>query len=208
VNQKIKKERIMKTYEILPLLLLLFTVSIFGQMGFPPNEKDRVKELKEKLLLTADQTKKVEAIFDNNRKKMDALFENGDRDGADPREMMDAMMNATDKEIEKVLTKKQKEKYSKIVQDRKKEMERMQPPPPQGRFEDERGMMRPERRLGFQNRMERLEEFVGSEMHRPLLPHMGELSRDKNMCPGCCCMESDNYMPPEPLEEDDELFDL
>jgi periplasmic protein CpxP/Spy len=197
----------MRVRNILPLLLVLCVGPVLGQMGNPPREKDRVKDLKEKLQLTEDQTKKVETIFNNNKKKMDASFEKKERGSSDPRKMMDSIMSATDKEIEKILTKEQKEKFAKMIQDRKKEMRDMPPPPPQGRMDDERGMMPPERQFGFQDRMDRPERFDEPGMRQPLTPNMERRNCDKNMCPNCCSMRGGRILPPpppEPFEEDDD----
>jgi len=197
----------MRISKVVPLLVVLLVNPIFAQRGFPPNEKDRVKDLKEKLQLTDEQTKKVESIFNNNKKKMDASFENKDRGSSDPRKMMDSIMNATDKEIEKVLTKDQKTKYLKMIEERKEQMKKMPPPPPpQGRYEDDRGMIHPDRQLGFNDRMDRPEGCGRPEMQRPRPLRMGKCDREGNMCPGCC-MKNREMMPlPDSSDGEEEMF--
>ncbi len=113
---------------ILVVLFLQFTSS-FAQKGPGPSPKDRIADLKCKLDLTDTQTKKIENIFEENHKKMDALFEKNKEDRKTSHKAMKELMDSTDKEIEKVLTKDQMEKYKKMIDERKNDKGKRMPPP-------------------------------------------------------------------------------
>lgn len=121
------------------LLTLIMSTALLAQDGPPPggpmgniSPKERTKELKTKLNLTDDQVKKVETIYTDFQKKIESFMEKRDGDFREMKKTMDAAMDSTDSKILKVLDKDQQTKYKKIVEDRKKQMENMPPPPDEG----------------------------------------------------------------------------
>lgn len=127
------------------LLLVLFlfgllSTVLFAQDDMPPggpggpgqqSPKERVKDLITKLKLTDDQAAKIESIFTKEQKKMESMFENreGGGDFETMRKTMDALQDSSTAAINKILTVEQKPLYKKILDDRKKEMAKMGPPP-------------------------------------------------------------------------------
>lgn len=104
-----------------------------GPGGGPGQQspKERVKDLKTKLKLTDDQAAKIETIFTKEQKKMQSMFENRNEGGdfETMRKTMDAVQDSSTAAINKILTAAQIPLYKKILDDKKKEMEKMGPPP-------------------------------------------------------------------------------
>jgi Spy/CpxP family protein refolding chaperone len=127
----------------LALLFILIQAAVLNAQDQPPgpppggeggpgqmSPKERVKDLKTKLNLTDDQAKKIEQIFTEDQKKMQAMFEKREEGGFEQmKKAMDAINEKSDAAINKILTAEQKTKYKKIVDERKKQQERMGPPP-------------------------------------------------------------------------------
>jgi Spy/CpxP family protein refolding chaperone len=142
----------MKKVTLLILIFVLPYKIAFAQKGF--SSKDRATDLKTKLELTDDQTKKIESIFENNHTKMDALFEKDKNDREASRTAIKEIMDNTDKEIEKVLDKDQLAKYQKLIDERKNNMGRRMPPL-DGKFRDGKKMppAPPEEQFNNEERM-------------------------------------------------------
>jgi Spy/CpxP family protein refolding chaperone len=130
----------MKKLLLILLLFGLHSALLFAQDDMPPggpggpgmqSPKERVKNLISKLKLTDDQAAKIETIFTKEQKKMQSMFENRDGGGnfETMRKTMDAVQDSSTAAINKILTAEQKPLYKKILDDRKKEMEKMGPPP-------------------------------------------------------------------------------
>lgn len=116
------------------LLAFFFTAGLaFAQMK-PPSSKDMVKDLEKRLELTDEQTERIEAIFEKYMPKTDRPPA-GKPQGNKEMKMGEGQkkMNEMDEEIAKVLNSEQKEKFKKIMEERKKNMDRMMPPPPGGK---------------------------------------------------------------------------
>lgn len=119
----------MKKAQLIFLLSVFIVPVLLGQMK-PPSNKDMISDLKTKLELTNDQVKKIEAIFEKNMPKMDKPPSDGEHGQPGARgEGMKKKIEEMNKEIMKTLNDKQKEKFKKILEDRKKEMGNMPPPP-------------------------------------------------------------------------------
>jgi len=122
------------------LIFFILQITVICAQDMPPgpppggpgmaSPKERVKELKAGLNLTDDQTKKIEQILTEDQKKMQALFEKREEGGFEEmRIKVDAISEMSDKAINKILNAEQKTKYKKMIEERKKQMERMGPPP-------------------------------------------------------------------------------
>ncbi|HLF19922.1 MAG TPA: hypothetical protein VI704_03955 [Bacteroidota bacterium] len=97
-----------------------------GQGRAMMSPEDRVKQLKEQLTLTDDQTTKVQKIFEENQKKMTDMRASyqGDFDGM--RAAMQLMQAKQDSTIEKLLTADQLKKYEGVKKERQQRMQNMQ----------------------------------------------------------------------------------
>lgn len=114
------------------ILLIMFGLSVLnfaqpkepqGGPGGPGGPDDMIKKLTEQLKLNKDQVKKIENIFKKQHEKMSPPKDNkGKFDDPAQREKMEKMRAETDKEIMKVLDKKQKEKFKKFIEEQKKGM--------------------------------------------------------------------------------------
>ena len=99
---------------LISLSFFILIAAANAQPRFTP--QDRLERLKERLSLTKEQSKKVEKILikaDDEMKKLRAS-ENPDR--AAFRKITDS----SNKEIEKVLTEKQKPEFNKMLEERRK----------------------------------------------------------------------------------------
>ncbi len=106
--------------------ILFFTVILFitspmvsaqGRM----THEERVQQYKERLKLTDDQTKKLDAILLKSEKKREELRNSDDMENM--REVMMKNMEETNDEILKILKPSQKEEFKKMVEERKKRMQ-------------------------------------------------------------------------------------
>jgi hypothetical protein len=104
-------------------MMLLLNINNHAQMMKSPAEK--VKELKQKLNLTNEQTEKVEQIYEDAEYEFrNRIQGSGNRDQI--RTAMQTLMNNTDVEILKILNDEQKEIYDSIMEARKRQMEQFQ----------------------------------------------------------------------------------
>jgi hypothetical protein len=200
-----------KISAILILIVILMPFSLLlSQPEGPPHRMDMGKELKTKLQLTDEQAVKIETVFSNNEKKIDSLFEKTGDDKEAGRKAMDEIRKSTKSQIEKILTKEQKAKFQKIME----EMEnRMPPPPPQGRLDMENRMQQPEpgRQFGMmRNRMQQPghgNQFgMRNRMQQPGPGGQFEMSEKMDRMPvrsGCRCCEHQRMMPPPPPDDED-----
>lgn len=83
----------------------------------------QLERIKEKIDLNKEQTEKIKTILEKAQEEMRAMFEKSDGDRSSMREAATKRTEQTDAEIEKVLTKKQKEKYQEYKKERQKEMQ-------------------------------------------------------------------------------------
>jgi len=101
-------------------VLIFSGLSAFAQaQPMMPTPAERAERLKERLALSDEQTKKAEAIFQKSQEATrEGMMERmGDREAM--REFMQKQMEATDKEIEKILTAEQKKKYEELKKERR-----------------------------------------------------------------------------------------
>lgn len=101
-------------------VILLISSSVISAQGRMTHE-ERVQQLKERLILTADQTKKLDAILFKSEKKRDELRNSSAMDKM--REVMMKNMEETNKEILKILKPSQKVEFNKMVEERKNRMQ-------------------------------------------------------------------------------------
>lgn len=81
---------------------------------------DRLKQLTEKLNLTADQQTKVKAILDDSRKQLQAARKEDTTARAEKQEKaMEVMLN-TNKQIRAVLTPEQQTKFDQMLEHRRR----------------------------------------------------------------------------------------
>ena len=103
-------------FSIIMLLMLSFVIN--SQPRRTPAE--RAANLKDQLSLTDEQTAKVDTIYTEADKKIQAAFQNNL-----DRTQFRAIMDSTNTEIEKLLTEKQKEAFKKFLEERRNRMRRM-----------------------------------------------------------------------------------
>lgn len=106
-------------------LCIMLTASFLQRasaQGMMRSPEERAKQLKERLKLDDEQTKKVEEIFKSAQDKMQEVMGNtqGDRDAM--RKTMIDLRAKADKEIEALLTKDQKKKYDEVKKEQEKRM--------------------------------------------------------------------------------------
>lgn len=95
------------------LIILMVSVSILAQPRFTPQE--RLKILKARLTLTAEQSIKVEKILIKSDEEMKKLQSNKNPDRTEFIKIMDS----SNEEILNVLNEKQKTEYNKILEERR-----------------------------------------------------------------------------------------
>lgn len=120
ILMKFKQGSIMKKISLMLIVMLLVSMSINAQMRRTP--KERAENLKQRLELTDEQTKKVESIYTESEKKAMKLFEQSSGDREESMKSMREIMNESDAKIEKILNKKQKEAFKKIKEERMQRM--------------------------------------------------------------------------------------
>lgn len=101
-------------------IILFVSSSIISAQGRMTHE-ERVQQYKERLKLTDDQTKKVDAILLKSEKKREELRNSGDMDNM--REVMMKNMEETNAQILKILKPAQKDEFNKMVEERKNRMQ-------------------------------------------------------------------------------------
>jgi F0F1-type ATP synthase membrane subunit b/b' len=118
----------MNGYRIISVLLLFTCITLVYAQPRMQTPKERADELKTKLTLSADQTKKAEQIYTKAESKMKSLFEESSGDREKMGKSMMAEMEKTDTEILKILNDKQKKEYKKLQEERKQMFKNMTPP--------------------------------------------------------------------------------
>lgn len=101
-------------------LILFVSSSVISAQGRMSHE-ERVKQYKERLKLTDDQTKKVDAILKKSEQKRDELRDKGKMENM--REEMTKIMDQTNEQIQKILKPAQKEEFKKMIEERKSRMQ-------------------------------------------------------------------------------------
>jgi len=101
-------------------LILFVSSSAISAQGRMTHE-ERVKQYKERLKLTDDQTKKVDAILKKSEQKRDELRDKGKMENM--REEMTKIMDQTNEQIQKILKPAQKEEFKKMIEERKSRMQ-------------------------------------------------------------------------------------
>lgn len=101
------------------LFVVIFAVNIFAQPRFDP--KEQLKDLKEKLNLSEDQSKEVETILVDMTEEMKKLREDntGSREEMFPKMMK--IREDANKKIENVLNDDQKKAFKKYLEEREKQ---------------------------------------------------------------------------------------
>lgn len=100
--------------------ILFVSSSIISAQGRMTHE-ERVQQLKERLKLTDDQTKKIDAILVKSDKKREEMRNSGDMENM--RETMMKNMEETNDQILKILKPAQKVEFKKIIEERKNRMQ-------------------------------------------------------------------------------------
>ncbi len=101
-------------------VILFISSSIVSAQGRMTHE-ERVQQYKERLKLTDDQTKKLDAILLKSEKKRDEMRNSGDMENM--REVMMKNMEETNDQILKILKPAQKVEFKKMVEERKSRMQ-------------------------------------------------------------------------------------
>ena len=96
---------------------MLASAGVFAQGRMDPAE--RAKDLKDKLALTDEQTVKVQKIFEDAQTEAMAQMNGDSGSRGDRRAAMQQMMTKTQDKIKALLTDEQKEKYQKLLDERK-----------------------------------------------------------------------------------------
>jgi len=107
---------------LISLSFIILIAAVNAQPRFTP--KDRLERLKERLSLTKEQSKKAEKILVKADEEMKKLRASENPDRAAFRKIMDS----SNKEIEKVLTEKQKLEFNKMLEERRKRRQESQSP--------------------------------------------------------------------------------
>ncbi len=103
---------------LLPLfMLLLFTGAASAQM-MRMTPEERADRLKDSLKLSAAQTEKVKAIYEDSQNAMQDIFQSNSGDREAMRTAMQEQMKKTDARIDSLLTKDQKVKYEEMIKNR------------------------------------------------------------------------------------------
>lgn len=107
----------MKKLLIIISLVLLQVTLVSAQGRMTP--KERAANLKERLELTDEQTKKVEVIFEESAAKAKEIREKNMGDRAEMMKAMQPINEDADKKIDSLLTDTQKQKYSELKKERR-----------------------------------------------------------------------------------------
>jgi Spy/CpxP family protein refolding chaperone len=102
--------------------VLIFQTTVFAQprMPAPPSPAERAEQLKKELNLTDAQTAKMKAIFQDQEKGMQKLFESAD---GDPMAMRETFMKAereVEKKITALLNDEQRKKFAELQKQRRR----------------------------------------------------------------------------------------
>lgn len=109
---------------ILCLSIMILMIAFVASNAQPQRRtpEERAKMLKDSLNLSDKQTSQITDIYTAS----DAKFQEAMQNGFD-REKFRAIMDTTNAEIEKLLTDTQKEKYQKMLEERRSRMRQMSP---------------------------------------------------------------------------------
>ena len=108
---------------VLSVILILVGANVLFAQPMRMTAEERAASLKERLMLTDDQTTKVTAILKESEKKRETLMDESSGDRESMREKMMSLMNDTDKKIDALLTKEQRKKYEELKKERRQRME-------------------------------------------------------------------------------------
>ncbi|PAW94250.1 hypothetical protein CKK33_12440 [Mucilaginibacter sp. MD40] len=103
----------MKKMMMICLFVLGITAVGHAQNRMRMSPEERVKQMKEQLKLTDDQTAKITAIYQAQAKSFDSLR----NAGGDFRSQMRPMMQATNDKVKAILTPEQVEAWQKWMQE-------------------------------------------------------------------------------------------
>lgn len=110
----------MKKLSLMLIVMLLVSFSMNAQMRRTP--KERAENLKQRLELTNEQTKKVETIYTESEKKAMKIFEENSGNREENMKSFRKIMEESDAQIDKILNKKQKEAFKKFKEERMQRM--------------------------------------------------------------------------------------
>ncbi len=114
----------MKPHALLFVILCsMFLPSIGSAQPRGNRVEMQVQRIKEKVVLTDEQTVKVKAILQKAQEEIRVQFENNEDDREARREMMMKRMEKSDVQILKLLTSEQKQRYEEYKKERQKEMQ-------------------------------------------------------------------------------------
>jgi hypothetical protein len=100
------------------LILFISSAAIIAQGRM--THEERVKQYQERLKLSADQTKKVDAILLKSEQKREKMRDAGNRENF--RDEMMKINNETNEAIQKILKPTQKDEFKKMIEERKNRM--------------------------------------------------------------------------------------
>ncbi len=108
----------MKTFRVMLIAVLFLLPCIGAAQGMRMTPEERANRLKDSLALSDSQYAKVKAIYEENQKTVQTLFEKnqGDRDAMFAE--MSKVRAKTDSTIELLLNKKQKARYEEMKKNR------------------------------------------------------------------------------------------
>ena len=86
--------------------------------------EEQTKILKDKLILSGDQTKKITTILEDQREEMTTAMNDDRGDRQAMHAAVQEATNKTDNKIKEVLTEKQVRTYDKIIKDRQAQVSR------------------------------------------------------------------------------------
>jgi periplasmic protein CpxP/Spy len=110
----------MKRYSILLAILLIGCITINAQMMRTPGE--RAKDLQKQLNLTDAQEVKIESYYIDLDTRIKNIIDKNNGNMEKAREVIKQEFDKTQKQIEKILTAQQKEKYNKLNEEFQKKM--------------------------------------------------------------------------------------
>jgi protein CpxP len=108
---------------LLIIIAFLFTSLQITNAQFQFKPEDRLKNLQERLNLSKEQSVKVEGILKKAGEKMNNLPD----DRTERWQKVRSIMDETNKEIEKILNKKQVKEFNKMLEERRNRMQGNRP---------------------------------------------------------------------------------
>jgi hypothetical protein len=104
------------------IIIASLTQTTYAQGRFRMTTEERVAMLKDSIALDTAQAAKITVILNQSDKKRQEIFEKSDGDRESMRDAMMTLMEKTDTQIKEVLKKGQKEKYEKMISERRARM--------------------------------------------------------------------------------------